>query len=918
MSDSEDIVDWRKKWEKAAEAASFATSTGGSTEDDLSEDTEESNTETGVESESVSESLSACSSDLSSSDSEGWDSSADKRQNYKERAWDYTRGLSDEERKEKLQQGKKLVRKSKLLRDGSVASPMMEMGARQKTLEMGNSILEEAENKLTETQSRLEENCHYLEGNIQDLQRRKGDLLGERDRVMSDLIQLEEQLKHEKERKLELESLRSESKEFEEQLKHERESRKLEFQESLRSELKELEEQFKQTREAVIRENEEDYKSKLLELRKGSECEVKRDYTIRKGKEEFKLRPFRSRLSDSDADQTSGDEPDMGKGISEEVSKRIKGTGDFEQEYREIPVRKTSKYKTGRYGNQIEVSELRKMSSKSSSRIENASNGSEGKESPSESRLKGSRRCKDKDGSSPQDKKTRRKQIRNDELSARGELRPDPTESVDDKSADYTLLLKKKRVRTKSRGKAGAHTDSGGDEQECDTAQKSRVKPPKLDGKVTECKSPVKKERVKTKLHGKVGFKKQVHIDSNSDGQESDTDQRRRVKPPKFDGKGRVKDFLLQFDTIRKYNKWTDEDATFYLFTACQGDALAVLSANDISPDDMSYSDLVEVMRQEFGPRECEEKYFLEVGRREQQPGESLHDLGLEIKRLTTLAHPRTDKVERDRIAREHFKRAITDPKLKEELFRARPETLSDAIAKAEIAESFYKSEQNKNRSRVTMYGREAVEADGTLPPQDDLAKLRVRINEIEEKINAVEKGKTSKVTTRVASEGVREGRRVDVAVDSPQQSYSMKRPEVICYACRQIGHLQRDCPQTRAGSFSAPRNVPDLRCYSCNGMGHMARDCPGQNPDYPRQQRLKPKVCFNCYQEGHIAAQCQARLTQGGNERGPTQRPWGRPTAEKGPAREMPVMMSNLPVNQRESAMSKTSGSSQTLERLH
>ena len=50
MSDSEDIVDWRKKWEKAAEAASFATLTGGSTEDDLSQDTEESDTKTGVES----------------------------------------------------------------------------------------------------------------------------------------------------------------------------------------------------------------------------------------------------------------------------------------------------------------------------------------------------------------------------------------------------------------------------------------------------------------------------------------------------------------------------------------------------------------------------------------------------------------------------------------------------------------------------------------------------------------------------------------------------------------------------------------------------------------------------------------------------------------------------------------------------
>ena len=127
---------------------------------------------------------------------------------------------------------------------------------------------------------------------------------------------------------------------------------------------------------------------------------------------------------------------------------------------------------------------------------------------------------------------------------------------------------------------------------------------------------------------------------------------------------------------------------------------------------------------------------FLEVGRREQQPGESLHDLGLEIKRLTTLAHPRTDKVERDRIAREHFKRAITDPKLKEELFRARPETLSDAIAKAEIVESLYMSEQNKVRSRIGTCRREAEGAIGTLSSsRDDQDKVKEQVDGTREKM---------------------------------------------------------------------------------------------------------------------------------------------------------------------------------------
>jgi hypothetical protein len=37
----------------------------------------------------------------------------------------------------------------------------------------------------------------------------------------------------------------------------------------------------------------------------------------------------------------------------------------------------------------------------------------------------------------------------------------------------------------------------------------------------------------------------------------------------------------------------------------------------------MTYTELKQALEQEFGPRECEEKYFLEANCREQKPGES-------------------------------------------------------------------------------------------------------------------------------------------------------------------------------------------------------------------------------------------------------------------------------------------------------
>ena len=101
-------------------------------------------------------------------------------------------------------------------------------------------------------------------------------------------------------------------------------------------------------------------------------------------------------------------------------------------------------------------------------------------------------------------------------------------------------------------------------------------------------------------------------------------------------------------------------------------------------------------MKNEFGPRECSENYFHELSKREQKPGESLYMMAQDIKRLTSLAYPKTERSERDRIARQCFKQAIADLDIRKELFRAKPETLEEAVQEAQAVESFYSMERNK------------------------------------------------------------------------------------------------------------------------------------------------------------------------------------------------------------------------------
>ena len=278
----------------------------------------------------------------------------------------------------------------------------------------------------------------------------------------------------------------------------------------------------------------------------------------------------------------------------------------------------------------------------------------------------------------------------------------------------------------------------------------------------------------------------------------------------------------------------------------CSGEALAALSINEVNPEEFTFDGLVKILEQELDSKECAESYFLMLTRREQRVGESLQELGKDIRKLVKLAYPNASKEERERTAKEYFKKAIADSDIKKDVFRGRPSTLDAAISIALESESFYKMDMEKKRARnYNIRSMQSTQA------QDELD--------------------TGPANTT---------------------------PGMLCYYCGESGHRKKECPVKQKAQKA-------MRCYTCNRFGHTSRFCrqreqippqeqspsvpyngpwrpfdaPQQQfPDQPPQNPYEPQGNFNGGQ------QPQAPYMPQGNFNGPTQGAMGRRQNERRP----------------------------------
>ena len=79
----------------------------------------------------------------------------------------------------------------------------------------------------------------------------------------------------------------------------------------------------------------------------------------------------------------------------------------------------------------------------------------------------------------------------------------------------------------------------------------------------------------------------------------------------------------------------------------------------------------------------------------------------------------------------------------------------------------------------------------------------------------------------------------------------------VVCYHCRQRGHVVQHCPLLKKNNNNNNRNnTVDKICYGCGASDHSVFDCPRRD-DETTKMDMPFATCFVCQQKGHLASQC-------------------------------------------------------------
>ncbi|CAC5383221.1 unnamed protein product [Mytilus coruscus] len=125
-------------------------------------------------------------------------------------------------------------------------------------------------------------------------------------------------------------------------------------------------------------------------------------------------------------------------------------------------------------------------------------------------------------------------------------------------------------------------------------------------------------------------------------------------KPPTFDGNTGWQNYLVQFEMVAAVNNWDDHTKAYELATNLRGVAQGIVT--EIEPlKRFDYTYLVSALTSRFEPVNQENMYKVQMNSYYRKSGQTLPEMGQDIRRITRLAYPTAPVDIRNQLGKDCF-----------------------------------------------------------------------------------------------------------------------------------------------------------------------------------------------------------------------------------------------------------------------
>ena len=147
------------------------------------------------------------------------------------------------------------------------------------------------------------------------------------------------------------------------------------------------------------------------------------------------------------------------------------------------------------------------------------------------------------------------------------------------------------------------------------------------------------------------------------------------MKPGTYDGTSSWSDYLIQFNLIEDYYRWTEYDKALQLATHLRGTAQGVFA--DLNQDQRTnFAFLTSALAARFEPVQQSELYRAKIKSRVRRKGEPIVELAQDIRKLIRLAYPSASADVREQLSKDCFIDALNDHDLEWAFLQGKPHSL--------------------------------------------------------------------------------------------------------------------------------------------------------------------------------------------------------------------------------------------------